>query len=85
MKHVVGLLNLTGMRITAAALLRVQSRMSGVAAVEQIRMRAVSIVAFRVMKIHAKSETLPAPNRSVQHRTRQKGEISLDRVIQLTP
>jgi hypothetical protein len=48
MKHVVGLLNLTGMRITAAALLRVQSRISGVAAIEQIRTRAVSIVACQV-------------------------------------
>jgi hypothetical protein len=48
MKHVAGLLNLTGTRITAAALSRVQSRMSGVAVVEQIKTRAVSIFGLQV-------------------------------------
>jgi hypothetical protein len=42
------LLNLMGTRITAAALSRVQSRISGIAVAEQIRTRAVSIVGFQV-------------------------------------
>ncbi len=47
-KHVAELLNLTGTRITAAALSRVQSRRSGIAVAEQIRTRAVTIVGFQV-------------------------------------
>jgi hypothetical protein len=44
MEQVSELLNLRGTRITAAALSRVQSRISDVAAIVQIRTRAVSIV-----------------------------------------
>src|SRR6266851_7537531 len=44
MKHVAGFPNSAGVRITTVALSRVQSRRSGVTAIEQIRTRAVSIV-----------------------------------------
>jgi len=47
MKHVTGFPNLAGTRITTVALWRLQSRMSGVTAVEQIKTRAVSIVSQR--------------------------------------
>jgi len=43
MKHVAGLPNSAGTRITVIALLRLQSRRSGVTATEQINTRAVSI------------------------------------------
>src|SRR5689334_23075705 len=43
MKHVAGFPDCTGTSITAVALARVQSRRSGVIAVEQIRTKAVSI------------------------------------------
>src|SRR5262249_44274802 len=43
MKHVAGFANSAGTRITAVALVRLQSRRSGVVATEQIRTRAVSM------------------------------------------
>jgi len=52
MKHVAGLPNSAGTRITVAALLRVQSARSGVTATEQIRTRAANNPRLSLCRIY---------------------------------
>jgi hypothetical protein len=47
MKQVAGFADSTGVYITSTALVRLQSRTSGVVASEQIKIRAVSIISSK--------------------------------------